>query len=350
MPNPISFFVGATTSVNVQHLVRNLDWMLTDSPPVDLVTTQPDTYDNITDSFHVRATAFESSFRDEYAGLREYLSRQDPAVLVQLTRPPIHGTLCGAAVVRKEVPFVYRYSGDRFYEWKVARGKQRVTGFAVGNLLGRIPLKIADKFVALGPSGIDRLAARGVDRERITILPPSVDRTRFELPSENPVDIPGDRSMILFVGRLSRLKGLETFERTIPRILDRRDDIQFVFAGDEQATLEIPPHDRNNVTILGSILPEDIPAYYQQADLLAHPSLTDGIPRVVLEALASETPVVARDVGDVSTVTENTFTADEEFVEMVSKFESLPLDDVTPFTRESLQPKYRSFFESFRDE
>jgi len=69
---------------------------------------------------------------------------------------------------------------------------------------------------------------------------------------------------------------------------------------------------------------------------------------VVLEALAAETPVLARDVGDVASVTDNTFQADGELVDALTDFETLPLDDVTPFTVDALAPRYRDFFERFR--
>jgi len=124
-------------------------------------------------------------------------------------------------------------------------------------------------------------------------------------------------------------------------------DLQFVLVGDKQDTLEIPTQYRDHVTLQGKISPEVIPNYYHKSDLLVHPSLTEGIPRVVLEALASGTRVIARNAGDISSVTGNTFNTDDEFVSMVSRFESLQLDDVGSFSRDALKPKYRSFFMSF---
>jgi glycosyltransferase involved in cell wall biosynthesis len=221
--------------------------------------------------------------------------------------------------------------------------------FGLGNVCGRLPLALADRYVALGPRGRRRLVSRGVDADRVTILPPSIDAERFrsEGPSE-PVDVPDERATILFVGRLSRLKGLRTLEAAIPRILDRRDDLQFVLVGDAESSLALPDGYDDHVSETGPVPPAAIPAYYQQADLLIHPSLTEGIPRVLLEALAAGTPVLARDVGDVATVTDNIFESDDEFETAVRTFESLPLDDVDPFRRETLRPTYRDFFAAFQ--
>lgn len=348
MSSPLSFFLGAATSYNVRHLATNIDWMLSNSGPIHLISTEPDTYAPITHSFDLYGGDCTSSIRGEIAALRGYLSKHKPAVLVELTRPPVHGTLCGLATRPHDVPFVYRYSGDRFAEYRVARGKRRITSFSLGKVLGRVPLFLADEYVTLGPNGTERLADRGVDTDRITVLPPSVDVTRFESATDPPSDISSDHSLALFVGRLSRLKGIKTLERTLPTILDQRPDIKVMFIGDGEATLTLPERHRDKVMFLGPVEPTKLPAYFHRADLLVHPSLTEGIPRVILESLASGTPVIARDVSDVASVTANTFTTDEEFAEMVLNYESLAIDDVTPFTRETLQPTYQRFFESFR--
>jgi glycosyltransferase involved in cell wall biosynthesis len=253
----------------------------------------------------------------------------------------------GVAAIEK-TPFVYRYSGDRFYEYRVAQGTTKLTAFALGELLGRVPLYLADRCITLGPNGRERLVARGVDYDDVTVLPPAVDPGPFEAPAPATLDVPSDRKIALFVGRLSRLKGIETINRSVPRVLQRRDDIQFVFVGDDERRPAVPERFENHLTIVGRVPPEDVPGYMKAADVLVHPSLTDGIPRVVMEALAAGTPVLARNVGDVASVTENTFETDDEFVERLCSFEDLPLDDISPFTVEALTPRYREFFEQFQ--
>jgi glycosyltransferase involved in cell wall biosynthesis len=207
---------------------------------------------------------------------------------------------------------------------------------------------LADEFATLGPNGTRRLESRGIQPNRITELPPTIDLGRFDTEVGNKIQVPAGRSVLLFVGRLTRLKGRETFERTIPKILESRHDFQFVFVGEVANCLKIPDRYRDYVNVVGEVQPEELAGFYSQADLLVHPTLTEGVPRVLLEALASGTPVVARDVGDVRTVTDNTFLTEDEFVNMVVDFESLSVDEVTPFSRASLRPAYREFFESLR--
>jgi len=350
MSPPLTFFVGCVSSFNVRRLVKNLGWMLSGSDEVHLITTDPAAFEGEGhECFKLFGGEFDSSVRGEIRALKTYLRAHDPAVLTQLTHPPTHGTMVGLAAKRFGVPFVYRYSGDRFYEYRVASGKQKLTGFALGNVLGRVPLSLADQCLVLGPRGRDRLTNRGVSGDAITRLPPSVHAERFREPGDGtPVCVPGGREVILFVGRISRLKGSGTLRATLPQILDDRDDLQLVFVGAEEERLSLSASDADHVTVVGPVDPAEMPAYYQQASLLIHPSLTEGVPRAVLESLAAGTPVLVRDVGDVTSVTENTFVRDDEFVDSVRSFEDLPLDDVRPFTRESLAPAYADFFESFR--
>jgi glycosyltransferase involved in cell wall biosynthesis len=346
---PICFFTGGTIASNVVRLLNNLGQMLSKEREIHLVTTSPSEHGlSISTYYTVNEFDCRNTLMGSLSALRTYLGVHQPACLVQLTRPPIHGTIVGTAARRSEVPFVYRYSGDRFHEYRVAQGTTRLTAFAVGELLGQVPLYLADQYITLGPTGRDRLTARGVNFDEVTILPPAVDATPFREAKPADINVPAERHVALFVGRFSHLKGITTLEQTIPKVLAHRDDIQFVFIGEEEREPDIPEQFREHVTLVGRVPPETIPAYMKAADVLIHPSLTDGIPRVVMESLAAGTPVLARNVGDVASVTENTFETDEEFVERLSSFENLPIDDISPFTVEALAPRYRAFFKQFQ--
>lgn len=279
--------------------------------------------------------------------LIRYAEESDPDVLVQITDPPVHGTIVGYVGKVTNTPAVYRYSGDRFYEYRVARGWSRLTEFVIGGVVGRLPLALADQFIALGPVGRRRLIARGVAPTDITILPPTIDIEPFETATPTSLDIPPDRHVALFVGRMSYRKGRQSLEAVIPRVLSEREDIQFVCVGSSDVDLDVPAGCQTNITLTGRVPPDIVPRYMRAADVLIHPSLTDGIPRVVLESLAAGTPVLARAVGDVASVTDNTFQTDEELVRKLLQFEELSLDSVAAFTRAEAGEGYRQFFRKF---
>jgi glycosyltransferase involved in cell wall biosynthesis len=342
----IGIYAGAASSPNVVRLLRNLSRMLGGEYDIDIVASGP----AFADADLPDDTLETYGFTTPLGGIRalsQYGRQNDPAVLVQVTDPPIHGTVVGAVGARIGIPTVYRYSGDRFYEYRVTQGYQRLSAFGLGAVLGRVPLRLNDRFVALGPCGKRRLVARGVPATDVTILPPSIDTEGFAAVEPVRPAVPPDRKLVLSVGRLTRLKGKATLESVIPTILHDRDDLHFVCVGAAETGLEVPEECRGHVTLTGRVPPEAVGGYMAAADLLVHPSLTEGVPRVLLESLAAGTPVLAREVGDVPAVTGNTFRTDGELVDRLRRLESIPLDDVEPYTRRNLAPRYREFFARF---
>jgi glycosyltransferase involved in cell wall biosynthesis len=113
------------------------------------------------------------------------------------------------------------------------------------------------------------------------------------------------RPVISLVQRLSPPKTPLVFVRALPRILAERPDAVAWVVGDgplraaaEQAAVEGGGAAR--VTFLG--LRKDVPDLLAASDVAVHSSLREGLPRVVLEALAIGTPVVATGVGGVPDV------------------------------------------------
>ena len=344
MTAPLCIFVGSASAFNVRRLVDNLGAMLADARPLHLVATGP-VDDGVRTYYDVFGTARADSRVGGARALHRYLRGHDPAAVVQVTRPPTHGSLVGGVCRHHGVRSVYRYSGDRFYEYRVASGYSRGTAFLLGNVVNRLAVRFCDRYVALGPNGKSRLVAHGVDERDVEILPPTIDPTPFERDREPPAPVRSDGPVGLFVGRLTRLKGARTLERTLPAVFDAREGFDLVVVGDRDRPLDLPERYASRVRYVGTVDPGAVPAYMQAADVLVHPSLTEGVPRVVLESLAAGTPVVARDVGDVASVTDNVFTGDREFVDLVARPEVLTLDDVEPFTRDALAPRYVSYFD-----
>ena len=346
MTDSICFFTGSRSLFNVLYDTLNFGWMLHREFDLDLVTTDPEEFgDEGQEYFDMYSYGQPSTFLGETRALDRYLSENNPDTVVNVIAPSVQGTTVSSLAQRHGTHFTYRYSGDLFVLYRVSQGWRKPAQFGLNNLLGRIPLSLADKCMALGPTGKKRLVDRGKAPSDVGILPPPIDAERFERETEPPDwDVPADRSVILFAGRRTRIKGMDDMEIAIPEVLERRDDVQFVFVGSHGRTPEVPGKYEDHVTMVGRV--PEMPPYFRAADLLVLPTYNEGLPRVVTESLASGTPVLARDVADVAYATRNTFDEIQEFIDMMVDFESLPLDEVTPFTRETLKPKYTEFFES----
>lgn len=343
MTKTIAIFIGNLTNTNVQNLISNQAWMLGSSFNLDLITTNPGEF-SVEEYSRVVGGGYPNTWRGATKALRDYIRQVRPDVLMHTNRPQIHGNIVALLGKYKDTTTVYRYGGDTFYLHQVAEGWKKIPYFAINNIVGRAPVYLSDEQIVLGPHGRDQLAARGAAKENITILPPAIDTKRFQKEESADLSIPDDRDIVLFLGRRTNLKGIQTVESKLPEILRRRNDLQFVFVG-KGRDLEIEQRWQDHVTIVGQVDPSDVSKYLHAADVLMHPSLTEGVPRVLLEALATRTPVIARDVGEISTVTENIFTSDDEFVDMVCKYEQLVLDPIEPFDRDTLKNSYIEYFD-----
>lgn len=157
----------------------------------------------------------------------------------------------------------------------------------------------------------DELVQLGIRRDQIFDVRNAVDTERFN-PDSIPVeldeqyqkqfDTSSDRLLLGFVGGLQPYKGLDEFAAALD---DIKAECHLVIAGDgpERTRLERAFGDR--ATFLGAVPYEQIPAFYRRIDVLVLPSHTEGLPRVVLEAQATATPLIATRVGGLPEVVED---------------------------------------------
>jgi glycosyltransferase involved in cell wall biosynthesis len=88
------------------------------------------------------------------------------------------------------------------------------------------------------------------------------------------------------------------------------------------------------VHFTGWVPHEDLPAYYNLADVLLHPSNSEGLPNVILEALAHGLPVVATDSGgEVPVHVSNIGRNVRDLGEMVLAIDTLEQDSLHPDVR-----------------
>jgi glycosyltransferase involved in cell wall biosynthesis len=136
---------------------------------------------------------------------------------------------------------------------------------------------------------------------------------------ESPVSSrPHPRPYFLFVGRLTRLKGLDS---VIP-VFRRYPDADLLIAGDgeERAALQLLAKNQSNVRFLGRVANEELQPYYEHAIGVLVPSLgyeTFGI--VIIESFRHGTPVIARRQGSLTEIVEQSkggllFTTGDELI------------------------------------
>jgi len=107
-----------------------------------------------------------------------------------------------------------------------------------------------------------------------------------------------DKTNVLFLSRLVGRKGIFTFLSVIDKIV-KSYDVEFIFAGSGGKGIVELINSHKNTRYLGYV-PENIKPYiYNLADIFVLPSFYENFPISVLEAMASETAVVATNVGGI---------------------------------------------------
>ena len=114
--------------------------------------------------------------------------------------------------------------------------------------------------------------------------------------------LPDRPSLIGYIGRLSGEKGVQHFAQALPAILNGREDLRVLIGGDGPLKESIAASLQEQgvtarVDLPGWISHDDLPRYLNQLRLLVLPSYTEGLPNIMLEAMACGTPVLATPVG-----------------------------------------------------
>ncbi|GAC1332430.1 MAG: glycosyltransferase [Candidatus Dormibacteria bacterium] len=180
-------------------------------------------------------------------------------------------------------------------------------------------VRSCNRLIAPTPREVDDLTyLYGADRSCIDVVPLGADLARFHRRDSSDLrarlGLASDERVILFTGRLERLKGVETLIRALPHLRPEVGSHRLLVAGadsgngvaeagafaGERGRLESIAADlgvSQNVTFLGAVAHDQLPLYYSLADVCAVPSYSESFGLVALEAEACGTPVVASRVG-----------------------------------------------------
>lgn len=145
------------------------------------------------------------------------------------------------------------------------------------------------------------LIATKIRAERIRIWTRGVDTEKFSPARRSDVlrsnwRANGDTLALLYVGRLSREKGLDAMPALARSLNEVGIAHRFIFAGDGPFRAELK-HACPNAVFTGEVPHDEVPALMASADLFVFPSRTDTLGNVVLEAQASGLPVLVSDEG-----------------------------------------------------
>jgi D-inositol-3-phosphate glycosyltransferase len=178
-------------------------------------------------------------------------------------------------------------------------------------------LRRADRVIAATIAEVTQLRfLYKANASKLVVIPPGVDVSHFyPIPADEAklyVGLKPDDRMVLFVGRIEPLKGLDTLIQAMSslRLPEKQRVHLAIIGGDpaaspremsaEMARLQKLCDDLSvgqTVVFLGKRDQDRLPYYYSAAELLVMPSHYESFGMVALEAMACGTPVIASEVG-----------------------------------------------------
>ena len=163
--------------------------------------------------------------------------------------------------------------------------------------------ELANKAIALVPGLQVTVIPNGIDAEHFKPLPRNNALAEsLNLIKEQVNETP---RVIGFAGELRAKKGLRPLLSAYAQV-NKKNPAKLLIVGDVRAGEDRQffeefklSHPSAQIIVTGFVSPNDLPAYYSLMDVFVQPSLRDGLPNALLEAMACEKPVIGTPVGGI---------------------------------------------------
>ena len=192
---------------------------------------------------------------------------------------------------------------------------ERLCGKLYAMTFGKLLVACADRIVAVSEANSDDIVRTlGVKPDRVMVVPNGLDFEIFdrevdvtEFRKKHGVDGP----LILFVGRITKHKGIQFLIKAAPSILMEFPRARFMIVGEDYGYLDNLKRMveklgiRHHVVFLSRLSQDEIVQAYKSADVFVLPSALEAFGLVAVEAMASGTPVVASNYGGIRCIVQD---------------------------------------------
>lgn len=161
------------------------------------------------------------------------------------------------------------------------------------------------KYVVSLGGGLTDILEKHIPSEKIITIPNAVN-----LPAKIQRNYPDkeEKIKLFFLARFAYNKGIGILLSAIDQLnkLGYEDKIEFYLAGKGPLYEEVKlKNDKRNVHLLGFISDDELVDYYKNSDAFIFPTLFEGMPTVVLEAMSYKLPIIVSDTGATAELVDN---------------------------------------------
>lgn len=244
----------------------------------------------------VRELSPLTDWRAYRALLRLFRERRFSVVHTHASKAGIVGRV---AARRADVPFVvHTVHGQAFHAYQSALANRLYIAAE------RWAARHCDRIYAVAQAMIEQCVAAGVaPREKYQVVYSGMDLDCYVNATRDDalrveLGIPADALVVGKIARLFELKGHQDLLAAAPKVLAAVPNAYFLLVGDgilrdALAAQALALGIRDRVIFAGLVPPRDICRYTAQMDVLVHLSLREGLPRAVVQGLATGIPAVA---------------------------------------------------------
>lgn len=166
------------------------------------------------------------------------------------------------------------------------------------HVFGRLVLSLSNKLIVVSPRGLQFV--RGLGGHNPQFIPAGIHVQDWQFLNDSVQGNKNEGERLLFVGRLLPGKGLEILLNAMASVIP--EDIKLDVVGDGPQRRELEEKTKNlrisdRVQFHGLIPRSELRQWYSRATVFVNPSLSEGGPLTLLEALAMGIPVVTTPVG-----------------------------------------------------
>jgi len=200
-------------------------------------------------------------------------------------------------------PFIFTQ-----HKYDYPKGAWKILWKILDHTAGRNLRNQASQITAISSAAKDFLVSIGASRHQITVIPLGVDTQEFN-PTVNGTLFRQklqilDKTVILFIGRLTPTKGVQDLLRAFSRVHKNFTDTCLIIRGDGEQKQHLQELSKQlqikeSVIFLDAIQRSKLPQLYAACDIFVLPSLKEPFGIVLLEAMATSKPLIGSKVGGI---------------------------------------------------
>lgn len=193
----------------------------------------------------------------------------------------------------RRIPVVLNFHGLNMFQ-DVSDVRSRLEQFLFKPFAKRLILK-ADYVQSLGGKLTELLIKQGISKKRIAEFGIGIEDVWLAHNNKKKTEI----RTFVFIGRYDKIKGISELYRVLSK-LGGKYSFKFIFVGPFPKSKQLKSA---NIEYAGIVRDEaELMIILDNSDFLVLPSYSEGMPTVILEAMARRCAVIATDVGAVSTL------------------------------------------------